>query len=139
MMDRPTSNTNSRLEMFVSYLGGGGDSSGSGRILASGGFVITLVSAVGSFLAHGRLPEQMRIHWDLGMGPYFGPEFAPTLLMLGLFPVFIGGTAGVVNLVDALLRDNEEFVAMRKFYSVAMLGTLGVLLCCQIALIIANL
>jgi hypothetical protein len=138
-MERPASIHDSRLASFAHTLVGGGDGSGSGRVLAGGSLGIVLSSAVGSIVAYGMLPEQMRIHWTLGMGPYYGPEFAPTLLVLTLFPVLIAGTAALAYSVDAWLRDAVEFAAIRPYYIVAMLGTLGVLFGSQIVLIVANL
>jgi len=48
---------------------------------------------LGSLVAAGLLPDRVRIHWTLGLGWYYGPEFAPTLLVLAVFPVIVGATA----------------------------------------------
>jgi uncharacterized membrane protein len=138
-MDLPVTIRDSRLASFVYHLAGGGDSSDSSRGLVGGSLGIVLSSAAGSIVGHGMLPEQMRIHWTLGMGPYYGPEFAPNLLVLTLFPVLITGTAVLAYVIDARLRDAVGFAAIRLYFVVAMLGTLGVLLVSQIALIVANL
>lgn len=139
MMEIPLSIHDSRVASFLEQLVGGGDKSGSSRLLAGGSLGIILLSAVGSVIAYGMLPEQMRIHWTLGMGPYYGPEFAPTVLILILFPVLIAGTAVLAYALDALLHDTTEFAAIRPYFVVAMLGTLGVLVSSQMLLIVANL
>jgi hypothetical protein len=125
-MALPVSTHDSRIASFA-------------NLLAGGSLVMVLLSAVGSVIADGMLPEQLRIHWTLGMGPYYGPEFAPTVLILILFPVLIAGTAVLANTLDALLHDTAEFGAIRPYYVVAMLGTLGVLVSSQMLLIVANL
>ena len=137
-MELPTSILDTRIASFVRRLVGSGDSS-SGRVLAGGCLGTVSLSAVESALAYGMLQERMRIHWTLGMGPYYGPEFAPTLLILALLPVLVAATAVLAYSIDALLRDTAEFAAVRPHYVVAMLGTLGVLLASQTLLIVANL
>lgn len=109
------------------------------NLFAGGSLGMALLSAVGSIIAYGMLPAQIRIHWTLGMGPYYGPEFAPTVLILILFPVLIAGTAVLASSVDVLLDHSAEFAAIRPYYVVAMFGTLGILLSSHILVIVANL
>ncbi|WP_128226486.1 hypothetical protein [Halobacteriaceae bacterium SHR40] len=100
------------------------------------------------------------------MGSYYGPEFAPTVLILAVFPVLIASLALLARWVDTAgckfvkicatpgwrnssvsysrqyegrLRFDEEVETNRLYYVVAMLGTLGILLGSQIVLIIINL
>lgn len=138
-MECPVSIHNSRLASIVNQLVGGSDNSGSGPVLVGGSLGMVLLSTIGSIIAYGMLPEQMRIHWTLGMGPYYGPEFAPTLLILTLFPLIVFGTAVLACVADALLNETADFAAVRQYYVVAMLGTLGVLVGSQLLLIVANL
>ncbi len=108
-------------------------------MLAAGGFGLSLLSAVASIIAHGMLPDRIRIHWTLGMGPYYGPEFAPAWLVLILFPVLVAGTAVLASVIDALFRNTGAFTEIRPVYLVSVLGTLAVLFSCQVGLILANL
>lgn len=117
---------------------GDGNSSGS-RFLALGSAGVVLLSVALSSIGYGILPAQMRIHWTLGMGPYYGPEFAPTLAVLSGFPVLIGGLALGTYWLDTLLRRIEEFAAIRPYYAIGMVGALGFLVVFQGALIVANL
>lgn len=138
-MQRPAVLHDSRLASLCNQLTSGDDGSGPRRMLAAGGFGLSLLSAVGSIIAHGVLPDRVRIHWTLGMGPYYGPEFAPAWLVLLLFPVLIAGTAVLASVIDARMRNTDAFTEIRPFYIVAVLGTLTVLLGCQSGLILANL
>lgn len=137
-MKRPASNDNSGLASVIPPLGGG-TSDNSRRILAGGGYGIGLVSALCSVIAHGMLPEQMRIHWTLGIGPYYGPEFASTVLMLTVFPVGIAVAASLTCVVDARLRDAPPFAGLRPVYIITVLSTLDILLGVHITLILGNL
>lgn len=136
MIDVPPSIQDSRIASGLTRLAG---SNAPSCVLSTGSLVMILLSAVGSGIAYGMLPEQMRIHWTLGIGPYHGPEFAPTVLILILFPVLVTATAVLASALDASLHDTADFAAIRTYSVVAMLGTLGVLLVSQIALIVANL
>lgn len=139
MMERPESPTDSILASLRNHLAGSNDGSSPSRALTGGSLGIVLLSVVASITAYVVLPEQMRIHWTLGMGPYYGPEVAPTLLVLSLFPVLISGVAAIAAAADALLGDTAELATIHPYYIVAMLGTLSLLLGSQIALIVANL
>jgi hypothetical protein len=137
-MELPPSLHDTRLASLVRRLGGA-DGSGSRRLLAAGSFGTVSASALGSVVASGALEGQMRIHWTLGTGPYYGPEFAPTGLVLTLFPVLIAGTAVIAYAVDSMFRDTTAFASIRPYYVVALLGTLSVLLAFQMLLTVANL
>lgn len=103
-----------QLERFTSKrIGSQGDSSSSGRILPIGSLVAVVVSIVGSIVGHGALPAQMRIHWTFGLGPYYGPEFAPTLWILTLFPVLTIAVALGANWVLARFRNSGELAVLR--------------------------
>jgi hypothetical protein len=55
--------------------------------------VAVALSVATSALGSLALPAQVRIHWTLGRGPYYGPETAPTVAVLVLFPVLVAGVA----------------------------------------------
>jgi hypothetical protein len=80
----------------------------------------------------------MRIHWTLGAGPYYGPEFAPTTVVLAAFPLLVAVTALGAYWGGARLRDSEGFATVRSYYVVAVLGTILSLLVIQSSLVIAN-
>ncbi|OYR49298.1 MULTISPECIES: hypothetical protein [unclassified Halorubrum] len=135
-MEVPPNIDDARMVSFVTRFAG---KDAPSRVLSAGSLAMVLLSAVGSVIAYGMLAEQLRIHWTLGMGPYYGPEFASTPLILTLFPVLVAATAVLACALDALLHDTAEFGAIRPYYVVAVLGTLGVLLGSQILLVVANL
>lgn len=108
------------------------------RCLAIVSFAAVLLSTVVSSTAYGLLPNQIRIHWTLGMGPYYGPEFAPTIVVLTVFPLLVAVTALGGYWGGVQLRHSEAFAAVRSYYVVAVFGTVLSLLGTQIALVIAN-
>ncbi|WP_435095082.1 hypothetical protein [Halorubrum sp. N11] len=138
MTGTPSSIHDSQSESTSTQPGSDKDSSGS-RLLALADVGITLLSIALSSFAHGFLPEQMRIHWTLGLGPYYGPEFVPTLVVLIAFPVIIAGIALGTYWLDARLQHIEEFAAIRPYYTVIVVGTLSILLASQGALIVATM
>lgn len=113
------------------------DENGDGsRRLAVAGVGITALSAALSALSYGFLPDRMRIHWTLGAGPYYGPEFAPTPAVLIGFPALIAGIAIGAYALDTRLRRREGVAAVRSYYAAGSVGTLGVLLASQAALVL---
>lgn len=115
------------------------DDRAEGRLLPLGSVAATLVSALVSVLAYGPLPDSVRIHWTLGAGEYYGPEFAPTALVLGLFPVAVALAALVGWSVGATLERVDGFDAVRPLYAAAVLSTLTVLVATQAVVVWANL
>ena len=109
------------------------------RLLAVGSLGAVLLSVLGSIVAAGLLPDRVRIHWTLGLGSYYGPEFAPTGFVLAMFPVVVGATALAAYWGAGKLRHADEFATLRPFYVVAVLGMLTALLATQAVLIAANL
>lgn len=138
MMGLPISLSDSRLASSIKQIAAGAGGAG-GRLLALGSLAAVLSSTVSSILAYASLPGQIRIHWTLGMGPYYGPEFAPKALVLTAFPALVAGVALGAYWLDTRLRHDEEFATARPYYALAMLGTLGVLLAAHVALIAVNL
>jgi len=135
-MTRP-SDPDSRPASSTQQRSSGDDGSGDGRLLAIGSLGAVLLSAVVSGAAYGLLPDRIRIHWTLGMGPYYGPEFAPTVLVLTGFPLLVAVTALGAYWVGARLGRSEGFAAVRPYYAVAVLGALASLLVTQVALVVA--
>lgn len=115
------------------------ESPGGGRLLAVGSLGAVLLSVLGSIVAAGLLPDQVRIHWTLGLGSHYGPEIAPTGSVLVVFPVVVGTTALGAYWGAGKLRYADEFATTQPFYVAAMLGTLSALLATQAVLIAANL
>lgn len=117
----------------------GDESPGSSRVLAVANLGAVLLSVLGSLVATGLLPDRVRIHWTLGLGSYYGPEFAPTGFVLTVFPVVVGATALGAYWAANRLCHADEFATLRPFYVVAVLGTLTALLATQAVLITVNL
>lgn len=108
-------------------------------VLTGGSLVVVATSVLGSIVSYGMLPARMRIHWTLGAGPYYGPEFAPKLLVLALFPALVVGGALVGRWAVPRLRTVEEFATVRPYDALAVVGTLVLLFAVQAALVLANL
>lgn len=111
----------------------------SGTALNVGSFVVVVASAVGSAAAYTVLPDRLRIHWTLGMGPYYGPEVAPKPLLLVLFPLSIAGLALVGRWAVTRVRTIDEVAAARPYDALAVLVMLVAVLAGQAVLIVANL
>lgn len=126
--------TRSWFENWLETDGGGPQSVG---LLGSVAAVLssTLVSVVG----YGVLPAEIRIHWTLGAGPYYGPEFAPTAVVLALFPALIGLVAFGSVLIARYADFPAEQPTARLVFAASMLGVLVVLLGTQVGLVVANL
>lgn len=111
---------------------------GRPRLLDLGSLAVLVASTLVSFAGYGLLPGQMRIHWSFG-GPYYGPEFAPTTLILMLFPatVAVGALAGRWGLGH--LESLDEVDGVRQYGSLTLVATLALLVLVQTGLVAANL
>jgi uncharacterized membrane protein len=98
-----------------------------------------LVSALTSIVGYQMLPAEMRIHWTVGSGPYYGPEFAPTVVVLAAFPVIIGVVALGANWLASKLSHELDDKTDRLAYTISVVGTIAVVLGMQIGLVVANL
>jgi hypothetical protein len=103
------------------------------------GGVLVVVSIAASVLGMRALPERIRIHWSLGAGPYYGPEFAPVETVLALFPVVVATLFVGAGLVEASLDGTEEFEPVRPYYEWAAVSTLAVVLGVQLLVVWLNL
>lgn len=117
----------------------GDETSGNGHRFALSCLGAVALSAVGSLVTAGMLPARVRIHWTLGLGPYYGPEFAPTPLVLTVFPVVIGATACSGYWIASRGEPSDTVPTRRPFSVVTVLGMLTALLGIQGVLIVANL
>ena len=90
--------------------------------------MLAVVSSIAtSVLAYSTLPGRMRIYWSLG-GPYYGPEFASTLIVTVAFPLLVAGFYGGGRWLRAYLERSTAFDAIRLLYDGAILLALtGVL------------
>lgn len=138
MTGTPSSVHDSRSDSTSTQPRADKDSSGGSRLLALTGVGVTVLSIALSGFAYGFLPEQMQIHWTLGLGPYYGPEFAPKLAILTAFPATIAGIVLGSYQLDTRFQHVEEVLAVRPYYTAAVVGTLVILLISQVVLIIAN-
>ena len=115
------------------------DDRGQGWVLPVGSAVAVLASAVASVLSYGVLPDSVRIHWTLGMGPYYGPEFAPKPVVLAVFPLTVAAVAAVGWGLAVTLNSVEGFETVRPLYVATILGVLAVVVCSQTVVVWANL
>lgn len=107
------------------------------RPTAGGGLVLVLASAVLSVATAGPLGTEMRIRWTVGT--YYGPETAPTAVVLAAFPVLVAiAFLGLRGLAGVLERTGE-FDAARGYYELTTLAVLSGVLVTQVAIIAANL
>jgi uncharacterized membrane protein len=109
------------------------------RPLRAGGLIAVCASIALSVLSYGILPEPMRIHWQFGYGPYYGPEFAPTAVVLAAFPVALTGILVGSSLLARKLREDDSFEAIRPYYEWAVLAVLAFALLAQLVIIRLNL
>lgn len=119
----------------------GSDDSGrtTAPVLAAGGIASTALSVLGSVIAYGVLPGTVRIHWRFGSGPFYGPEHAPTAVVLVAFPVMVAGLALGAQRLATSLRDHDAFDRIAPYDTLVALSVLAALLLVQAALIVANL
>lgn len=103
------------------------------------GGVLVVVSIAASVLAVGTLPERIRIHWTLGAGPYYGPEFAPVEAVLALFPVTVATLFVGAGLLEASLDGTDAFETVRPYYEWAAVLALAVVLGIQLLVVWLNL
>lgn len=112
-----------------------------------GGLLVVLASIVVSFVARGLLPASVRIRW--AVGTHYGPEYAPTLLVLSAFPATIALLYVGFRLLGRRLENAGAFgaesaetaggVTVGRFvYETCVLATLCVMVAVQIALVAAN-
>jgi hypothetical protein len=115
---------------------GGGDANPL-RPTAWTGVVLVLVSTAVSVLASGVLPAQMRIRWTIGT--YYGPEFAPTAVVLWAFPIAVAATYLGFRVVARYLERAGEPNEARVICEVVTLAVVGLLVLTQVGLVAANL
>lgn len=109
---------------------------------AFGGLLIVLASAVLSVTSYSRFGETMRIHWKVGTYRHYGPEHAPTLVVLVAFPVIVAGLyVGALWLRNYLARTgvaaaSDEFGGT---YDIVVVLALGSVVVCQLLVVALNL
>lgn len=116
---------------------GDGDTDGQ-RVLTVGTIAALLVSAMESAVGYSLLPAQLRIHWSFG-GPHYGPEFAPTWVVLATFPVLVTGVGLGAHWVRTRVLTADTVDSAPRYDIVAVFGTIALLSGMQALLIVANL
>ena len=99
----------------------------------SGAFVVA--SIVLSVVSVAALPKTMQNHWSLNAGPYYGPEFAPTVGVLALFPALAATLVVGTSLSWTRLDGTAEFEAMRPHYEWGAVLTLAVVMVVQVLVV----
>lgn len=104
-----------------------------------GGSVLAVLASLATDLAGLELlGTRMRIHWSLG-GPFYGPEFAPTAVVLGGFTVTVLGVAIVAVMPARAVPPLSEIPLLYRLYTAAVMVGLWSLVAVQAALVLANL
>lgn len=113
------------------------------RRFSLGGWVLVLASIATSAASYGRLPETIRIRWTVGTYPQYGPEYAPTLLVLVAFPALIAALVLGARWLRAYLERTGEFGEFdgesRLLYDGLVLLGLGLVVGCQLLIVVLNL
>lgn len=102
-----------------------------------GGLLAVLASVVLSTVGYGLLGARVRIRWSVGV--HYGPEYAPTLVVLGGFPVAVSALYVGCTWLARQFERTDGFEADGRYYAFAVVGLLGVLVLVQAILIGANL
>ncbi|WP_222916358.1 hypothetical protein [Natrinema sp. SYSU A 869] len=107
------------------------------RPTAAGGVLLVLASVAVSLASVRVLGDSVRIRWSIGT--YYGPEYAPTAIVLALFPAIAAATYLGLRALATVLEGTSEFDRHRGYYELCVLAVLAVLVIVQIAVIAANL
>lgn len=103
---------------------------------------IVFLSIVTSFVAYGRLGETVRIRWTVGTYPQYGPQHAPTILVLTAFPVILAGLflgASALRTYLERTQNSQELDRILPILNSCILLILGIVLVSQLGLILFNL
>ncbi len=111
-----------------------------------GSWILVLASIVTSAASYGRLPEVVRIRWTVGTYQQYGPEHAPTLLVLAAFPAVVAALALGARWLWTFLDRTGEFDEPEEFdgefrlvYDALVLLGLGFVVGAQLLLVVLNL
>lgn len=107
------------------------------RFLALGKWGLWLASIVVSVLAYRPLPDSIRIRWTVGT--YYGPEVAPTALVLVGIPLVMLGVALAGRWLGGMLDRPETDHRIRVAGEAVVFGTLACLFLAQLAIVALNL
>ncbi|GAB3674870.1 hypothetical protein [Halopiger thermotolerans] len=106
--------------------------------LTAGRIAAVVLSIAGSLVAAGSLPETVRIHWTLGAGPYYGPEYAPTALVVFGFPTLVVALAVGAQRLGVRLRKTGALERFAPYYTLLALTALLLVLVVQAIVLGAN-
>lgn len=103
------------------------------------GLVAVAAAAGVGVLAYGALPEDLVVHWSMGMGPYVGPETLAKPVALAVVPLVTAGTVALLRALPRLggLRDALE--EAQPYYDATTVLTALALVGAQVALVALNL
>ncbi|MFD1563288.1 hypothetical protein ACFR99_06990 [Haloarchaeobius amylolyticus] len=132
-----------RTRRITTWLASSAADPAGGRLrpTGSGGLLVVLASVAVSLAAAPALGDSVRIRWSIGT--YYGPEHAPTPLVLAAFPIFIAVTYVGFWALRISLERIGAFDAtgdlVRPVYELCALATLLMLVFVQVAFVAANL
>jgi hypothetical protein len=106
--------------------------------LDTGGVLVLVLSIAASVFGYSTLPSQTQIHWALG-GPYYGPEYVSTPIVLIGFPLLVAGFYAGSRWLRGHLAQIEGFDAVRPLYHGCLLLLFAGILIVQFVIILLNL
>lgn len=112
------------------------------RPTALGGLGIVFTSVVSSIVAYAPLGETVRIRWTIGTYQHYGPEHAPTALVLTVFPVVLTGVYLAARGLRVYLertQDIHDLDTFRTIYDICTLLVLATGIVSQLGFILLNL
>lgn len=109
------------------------------RPTAFGGILLVLSSIVVSATAYGMLASSIRIRWTVGTYYHYGPEYAPTMVVLASFPTLLAVLFVGFRWLRTRLERLDEFDDVQPVYELGVLAVFGMLLAVQITLIAFNI
>lgn len=96
-----------------------------------------VISIIISIVSYNALGEMTRIRWTIGT--YYGPEYAPTVAVVAVFPVFVVALYVGFRWLRRYLEKAKEFESVSPYYEFVTLATLGLVVSVQILLVALNL
>lgn len=102
-----------------------------------GGLLVVALSVAVSLGSYGALGAVTRIRWSIGT--HYGPEFAPTLAVVTVFPVVVTVLYIGFRWFGTFLEETSEFENARLLYEFVAFATLGTVVFVQGLLVALNL
>ena len=106
------------------------------------GVIPVLASIALSIASYGHLGETVRIRWTVGSYYHYGPEYASTLGVLVAFPVVVAALSVGAYWIERSVQRHADIESAEEFrivYGLAVALTLGLVVACQLIIVVLNL